>query len=206
MLVFLGYVVRLGVRLGQTIIAWQPWFVLVPVLGGAIVAAYLAADFVSGFVHYLGDTYGDEATPFFGPNFIKPFRIHHVDPKEITRHNFFEVNGSNCLISLVVLIPLYHLVSFTTPWHVMGALGIWFFIVFIFATNQIHKWAHANPENVPAFVKWLQNKSIILSPTHHQTHHTAPYATYYCITNGWLNPLLARIHFFEKITQAVKKK
>jgi hypothetical protein len=42
----------------------------------------------------------------------------------------------------------------------------------------------------------LQRSGLILSPEHHVTHHTAPYSTYYCITHGMLNPLLARLNFF----------
>ena len=58
-----------------------------PTLVGFIVAQYLV-DFVSGFVHWAGDTWGTFKTPIFGGTVIGPFRMHHVDPQDITIHGF----------------------------------------------------------------------------------------------------------------------
>ena len=69
-----------------------------------VVGAYLISDFISGFVHWAGDTVGDENTPVFGANFVRPFRYHHVDPKDITRHDFVETNGNNCIVAAPVLM------------------------------------------------------------------------------------------------------
>ncbi len=169
------------------------------------IAGYILADFFSGFVHFLGDTFGTEDIPFFGPHFIRPFRAHHIDEKEITRHGFIEVNGTNCIISLVVIVPAFYwlpiMSSFT--YFLIGEV-IWFMILSIFLTNQIHKWAHQ--DKPPAFIRFLQRYRLILSPEHHQVHHTAPFATYYCITSGWLNALLAKLHFFDGIERIFKSK
>jgi hypothetical protein len=51
----------------------------------------------------------------------------------------------------------------------------------------------------------LQRSGLILGPEHHQRHHTAPFNTYYCITSGWLNPLLARSRFFERIHEPLRR-
>src|SRR4029079_17873098 len=51
----------------------------------AAVGGYVVSAVLSGFVHWAGDTVGDETTPIFGPNFVRPFRYHHVDPEDITR-------------------------------------------------------------------------------------------------------------------------
>lgn len=163
----------------------------------AIIIGYLLADFTSGFVHFLGDTFGSRSTPIFGPFFVEPFREHHVDEKDITRHGFIETNGHNCFASLPVLLALVFLVPESA---LQNGWGAWFFltalvfILGIFATNQFHKWAHL--DKAPASIAWLQKHHFILSPTHHQLHHTAPYTSDFCITTGWLNPLLNKIHFF----------
>lgn len=166
------------------------WIMLTSVL-----LAYIAADFVSGFVHWLGDTFGEPDWFFLGPAFIMPFRYHHVDPKDITHHDFIEVNGNSCIVLLLYLIPIYMLIPAQLGGWGFGlcCFSVWF-AMFIFLTNQCHKWAHT--ENPPPFIKRLQNWSLILSPENHNVHHTAPYKTYYCITSGWMNPVIERLHLW----------
>src|SRR5690349_21300670 len=69
-------------------------------LGLTPLAGYLGAEFGAGLVHCLADNFGSEDTPFFGKAFIRPFRDHHTDPQGITRHDFVEANGNNCLVTL----------------------------------------------------------------------------------------------------------
>jgi hypothetical protein len=175
----------------------NPWLVLTAVLVG-----YLAADFFSGFVHWMGDTWGSPDVPLLGATVIRPFREHHVDQTAITRHDFIETNGANCLISLPVaaasvLLPV-------EPGEDIGLFAATFMgslILWVFATNQFHKWAHlANP---PALIAGLQRLYLILPPVHHAIHHTAPFSRYYCITAGWLNWPLTKIHFFPVLEQVV---
>lgn len=112
----------------------------------AAAGAYIAADLLSGIVHWAGDTWGSERTFVIGPALIRPFREHHVDEKAITRHDFIETNGANCMIALpaalgAALIPLDD-----GSWQAHRHFIAMFFtamILAVMATNQIHKWAHA---------------------------------------------------------------
>jgi ubiquitin-conjugating enzyme E2 variant len=45
---------------------------------------------------------------------------------------------------------------------------------------------------------------VILPATHHQGHHTGQHTSRYCITTGWLNPLLDRIRFFRAFERAIQ--
>ena len=159
--------------------------------------AWLMADFVSGFVHFLADNFGTPETPIVGKVFVYAFREHHVDPKAITRHSYVETNGANSLVSLPWMLYVYYasapVVDFTFRFFMV------FFFLSIFMTNQFHKWAHM--EKPPVVAALLQRAHIILPPAHHDIHHVAPYDKYYCITCGWLNAPLNSLHFF----QAVKK-
>jgi len=159
----------------------RPWLVLTAALLG-----YLAADLVSGLVHWAADTWGCPDLPVIGPAVLRPFREHHRDPLAITRHDFVETNGNNCLISL----PVLGLAIWLSPGRdgagsvflpsVLGALVFW-----VLLTNQFHKWAHL-PRPSP-LVAGLQRWHVILPPAHHQLHHTRPFTSHYCITTGWLN-------------------
>jgi ubiquitin-conjugating enzyme E2 variant len=167
----------------------------VAALAGVFVGL-LGADLVSGIVHWVGDTWGTPDWPILGPSLIRPFREHHEDPQAIVRHDFVETNGNNSLGSLVLVLaglatpldgPVGDVVAST-----LLSLSVW-----LFATNQIHKWAHAAAR--PRSVRWLQDHRWILSPEHHALHHAQPFDRYYCITTGWLNPLLLRIGFFARL-------
>jgi hypothetical protein len=165
---------------------------------------YLGADFFSGIVHFLGDTFGTETTPVLGASFIKPFREHHVDPKGMTRHDFVETSGNNCIVSLPPMILIYHFLEINQSLVVFGFFIFFsFLMIFVFITNQIHKWAHM--EDPGKLIRFLQKNNLILSPDHHQVHHTAPHDSYYCITVGWLNPILFKIKFFEGIKYLTKR-
>src|SRR5712692_2933848 len=61
---------------------------LVVALG--LAAGFVAADFVSGLVHWLADTWGRSDWPIIGPAIIRGFREHHADPDAILAHDFIE--------------------------------------------------------------------------------------------------------------------
>lgn len=175
------------------------WFL--PVVA---VLAYLAADFISGFVHFLADNFGSSEMPVIGPGFISGFREHHVDPKGITRHDFIDTNGNNSLVSLPLMLLVWLAVPIETT--AGGYLFGTFFLLLclaVFLTNQFHKWAHM--EDPPLFAVWLQRRGLILSKEHHDIHHASPYDTYYCITVGVWNPLLDQTRFFERTERLLRR-
>jgi ubiquitin-conjugating enzyme E2 variant len=169
-----------------------------------VVAACLAmilADLFSGLTHWGADTWGGLETPLVGKSFIRSFREHHVDPFQITRHDWIETNGDNCMLTVPALVILsfievgnnskdLFLVSF------VASLALW-----VALTNQIHKWAHMLKPN--QVVVGLQDFQVILSRRSHQIHHHTPFDRYYCITTGWLNPLLGSLGFWKRLENSI---
>ena len=175
-----------------------PWWAL-----AMIPLGYVAADFLSGFVHWAGDTWGSYQTPIVGRALISGFRDHHVDELGITRHDFVDTNGNNCFVALPAMIFLV-VVPLSNPWIVALCAFLTSTALWTMVTNQIHKWAHLPPEKVPAYLKKLQEWRIILHPEHHNRHHAAPYLSHYCITVGWLNPVLDGVGFFRGLERAIQ--
>ena len=159
--------------------------------GVALLPGYLLADAVSGLVHWFADSFLEEDAPVLGPLLIGPFREHHRDAQGITHHGFLEVCGNNCAACLLLLLPLW---AATGPERLSGSLAavalalLLVTTFFVSATNGFHRWAHM--ARVPAWVAWLQQHRLILSPAEHALHHCGAHDRAYCVTSGWLNPLL----------------
>ena len=103
----IGAFAALAALIGTEVYVGAAAFGYAWLLPAVAVVAYLAADLASGFVHFLADNFGSERTPILGPNFIGPFRDHHVDPTGITRNDFVDNNGNNSLASVPLMILVY---------------------------------------------------------------------------------------------------
>jgi hypothetical protein len=188
----LGLTLYLGlVRLYEIKMVW--WALV------AVPIALIGGDLVTGLVHWFADTYFSEDTPIIGPTLVKPFRLHHVYPRDITTHSVVIILGNSCTLAVPVLGFCLYLLWL---WPGSGLLALQAVCIALLAimtvlTNQFHKWAHQ--EKPSGFVRWLQRSRLVLESSHHELHHTAPYNLHYCITNGWLNPLLNRIQFFRRL-------
>ncbi len=162
----------------------------------------LIADFTSGFVHWLFDSWGDLDTPVFGKLAIRTFRHHHVDQKAITVHDFIETNGSNIGITVIYSCTGFlFLRGEATLFDVFVGQALLCATVFTAFTSQIHKWAHTDAP--PKIVGLAQRARLIISSEHHSLHHTAPYNRHYCITVGWLNGPLRAVRFFETLERTI---
>ncbi len=163
----------------------------------------LAADFVSGFAHWLFDSWGNLDTPVLGKLAIRTFREHHVDQKAITRHDFIETNGHNLGLSIVPSSLGVYVLDPEAPslGTTFAGMFLIFMALFVGSTSQIHKWAHQTRPGV--VVRFLQRMHLVLAPEHHALHHEPPYDRNYCITVGWLNGPLRAVRFFQILERVI---
>jgi hypothetical protein len=188
LLAFVLASLSIAIEVGQGVALFGPWALAILVL---IPLGYVAADLFTGFFHFFADNFGSVRTPILGPAFVFRFRQHHSDPKLICTLSFRELNGSHVLLSAPILLPIALFVPIaTTTWGLVFGTFVWSTMFFGVFTNQIHRWAHDDHQS--AFVRLLQRTRLTLSPEHHDRHHRLPHDLHFCITNGWLNPLLDR--------------
>ena len=69
-----------------------------------IVAAALGADLVSGLVHWTADTWFSERMPVLGRRFLRPFRVHHINPDDFLRRDFIDCNGDVAMLNVPILM------------------------------------------------------------------------------------------------------
>ena len=169
----------------------QPWILLL-----AIPMGYLAADFASGLAHWLCDNFFEENSPLIGRMLIHPFREHHRDPFQITRHGFLELTGNSCLALNPPLAAVWWAEGPAAGdlLSLFGYATLLSWSLALAATNQFHRWAH--DASVARPVAWMQKCRLILSPSHHAAHHQPPHSRAYCITSGWMNFLTDRLELF----------
>ena len=170
----------------------------------AVPLSFVLGDLLTGVVHWAADTYGTDETPVIGHSLIRPFRLHHVYPKDITTHNLVTTLGNSCIMGVPLMgLCLFLILDEEAPaWVAFTTFAAAIVALVTVATNQFHKWAHQDAP--PRLARLLQRARLVLTPMNHQTHHTDPFDSYYCITNGWLNPLLCRLRFFRGLEAALR--
>ncbi len=102
----------------------------------------IAADFLSGIVHWGADTWGSVDMFLIGKNLLRNFREHHIDPTAITRHDFIETNGDNFTVTVPYLfITAYRFYTYSTQ-DIMDIYNwncfIFILSIYVAATNQVH--------------------------------------------------------------------
>jgi len=165
----------------------------------AVPLGIVGGDFISGLVHWAADTYGSEDMRVIGPSLVKPFRLHHVYPRDICTHGLVETTGNVCILAVPALAGCLYLMWLMPEslWLSFAVISFALMTAATVATNQFHKWAHQ--ESPSGFARWLQRHHLVLGVAHHKLHHTQPFDMNYCITNGWLNPLLNKLKFFRRL-------
>lgn len=175
----------------------------------ALVLGVLASDFITGFLHWFADTFFAEETPLIGRTLIEPFREHHRDPLAMTRRSFLRMSNANVVATTVMLVAVWcgRGVFASRPPSVFADAFIMSLAGALWLTNELHKWAHV--ARAPRPVAWIQATGLILTPARHARHHTGSHGREFCVTTGWLNPILDRTGAFtaaERVIRALQRR
>ncbi len=159
------------------------WMMVPQALG-----VFLAADLVTGIVHWLEDVFVDESMPFLGRHVARDNIVHHHFPRHFTRLTWWQSSWLLCGLSAAILFAAWGIGCLT--WQV------WLFAGLSANANQIHKWAHQGRRENGPVVAFLQRIRLLQTPRHHARHHINRKDSHYCSMSNMLNPLLDRIKFW----------
>lgn len=150
--------------------------------------AVLAADFVSGLVHWAEDTFGSVNTPIIGKWIVAPNVLHHEDGSAFTALSWWQSSWDLVLASALVLALSVPLGMFGGPMILFCFLGA--------NANEAHKWNHLGSKRAGLVPRILWKLGFLQSPRHHLQHHAGQKNTRYCVWTPLLNPVLDRLLFW----------
>jgi len=166
-----------------------------------IIICVLVADFITGFVHWLEDTYGVPTWPFgIGKNVIEPNIVHHENPTKMTMSGILSRNYQTAIPALLITLVIWCLYGWAFTWPIgltlllAGCLG-----------NEVHSWNHTPREKLPKWIIFLQDTCIIQTRKQHAIHHKKPYDKYYCTLTNITNAVLELLGFWKRLEWAVAK-
>jgi hypothetical protein len=190
LIIFIIYIVVILDNISKTIITKTNIY-YTPI---AIFVGYMIGDFFSGLYHYFMDTYDFS----FIKELHKNFRLHHDNPLSMEKYplsstiiEIMPVGIIQGLISSYVFInyPLLLLSSITSNLVMCSAQ-----IVHRFAHRRTHEYDENGNKQyyIPDFIKFLQDKNIILNNKEHRKHHLTEVMNY-CISNGNTSGILDKL-------------
>ena len=147
-----------------------------------ILATWLVVDAISGFVHWLEDTYGHPSFPFVGRRITRPNLLHHFKPRAFITNSWY-TSSQLLLVSCAAALVIAWAIGRLSPMVVLAAgLAV--------NANQVHKWSHRSPEENGRLITLAQRAGVLQSSRHHRRHHAGDKNSNYCVMTGLLNPIL----------------
>lgn len=156
----------------------------------------MMADFITGLIHWIEDTYGLPSWPLIGKAVIEPNIIHHEQPGKLGSDSTFIGRNYQTVVPAVILVVVVTL-FFGFIWQ--------FALVCLLASfgNEVHTWNHRSKN--PFWIKMLQDTAIIQTPAQHAKHHRKPYNVYFCTLTNVMNPILCYFRFWANAELVLSK-
>ena len=174
----------------------------VPYLIGAwytlqIFILWIAADFITGVIHWWEDTYGNPEWPIIGKYIVLPNMIHHKNPIKLLEGTYWDRINTSFIGAAIIGGILWFL-----------GLHAWQMIVcllFCAQGNQIHAMSHRPDHANGKWIAFLRKWGLLQNRKTHRWHHQAPYETNFCIMTEFVNPILNKLSFWNTLEKIILK-
>lgn len=152
-----------------------------------VVICFLIADFITGLVHWLEDTYGLPTWPLIGKTTIEANIEHHRKPNVIgSMGTFIYRNYEGIALAAVATV-----IAWACGWLTCSLLLV---AGFAAMGNEVHAWNH-RPRG-SGLIGLLQDMAIVQTHWQHARHHKPPYDRNFCTLGNWVNPVLEAVRFW----------
>ena len=158
---------------------------------------WIAADFITGVIHWWEDAYGNPNWPIIGKYIVEPNLIHHKQPTKLLEGSYWNRINTSFFAAAIIggilwLVGLY-------SWQMIVCL------LFCVQGNEVHSMSHRPDKASNTVVRFLQKTGLLQSKRMHRWHHRAPYETNFCIMSDFTNPILNAIGFWRKLEWLIFK-
>ena len=154
---------------------------------GMLFASLWMADFLSGFFHWLEDTYCTKGMPIVGKLICDPNIEHHRDPGLLVRAGTFVSRNVFQWVACAVIFVALLLFGWASRFWFMALL-------FLSFANEVHRWNHVSRPG--RWIQLIKDVGIIQSHRQHALHHKPPFDRNYCVLTSQINPILEAIGFW----------
>ena len=160
-----------------------------------LLVGWLLADFLSGLLHWIEDRVLREGDTWLSRVIVEPNRLHHAEPLRFLANGFWARNATTWAIVLPLTVAWFAAIG---PSLVLLAAAIGGLLA-----NEVHRLTHAAPAK-GSWLRALQDIGVIQSPRMHARHHRGRQDQAYCVLTDWLNPVLDKIRFWERLERMLR--
>lgn len=160
-----------------------------------IITSWIAADFISGLIHWAEDRYFRAEWPIIGKYVAIPNMIHHENSQAFLAGSYWTRNWTTIVPAAVAMA-----LRLALP----GLNNLWLAFLFLTQANEVHAWSHMTGKVNPV-IHALQETGVLQSPRHHADHHRSPNMVRYCVLSNWLNPVLDSVRFWDLLEAGLRK-
>lgn len=158
---------------------------------------WMAADFITGVIHWWEDTYGNPNWPILGKFVVMPNLIHHKNPIKLLEGSYWNRINTSFIAATIIGVILWFLGCHA--WQMIVCL------IFCAQGNEIHAMSHRPDKRNGKVIGFLQKWGLFQNRKTHRWHHQAPYETNFCIMSEFVNPILNKIDFWVKLEKIILK-
>lgn len=153
-----------------------------------VLACLIVADFLTGLVHWIEDTYGLPDWPWIGKLVIEPNIEHHHYPGRLGSMSVFLIRNYQVFVPCLFVAAAALLLGGWSAWPVVLT------VAFAAMGNEVHTWNHRGQNPWP--IRFLQDSGLVQDARHHAKHHRPPFNSHFCTLTNFTNELLELIRFW----------